>query len=70
MSSLIINWRFGGWFLQIDRPGNWGLGHSFRLSRVPGRPRPGESWAAFYQGRGYFLALLLLVAALIGWGVA
>jgi hypothetical protein len=69
MSSLIINWRFGGWFLQIDRPGNWGRGHGFRLEHVPGRPGRGEALVALYQGRRYAVALAVLAALLIWWAL-
>lgn len=84
MSNLFINWRFGGWFFQVardfyrpigieNRPDSapadlrWGW---FRVSHLPGRPRDGEPFCAFYQGTGYALLLALLVAVLIGWAVA
>ena len=65
MSSLIINWRFGRWFFQVDRPSHWRTdGRIVKLSRVPG-PRPGF---AIYQGRGYFGGLVVLLG-LILWAV-
>lgn len=47
MSNLIFNIRFGGWFLQLARDKPLG-GSRFRLSRVPGRPKPGEPWLSVY----------------------
>jgi hypothetical protein len=71
VSSLIINWRFFGWFLQVEPPRHWRTdGRLGRLSHVPGRPKAGEPWVEFYQGRGYFLALLLVTAAVVGWALA
>ena len=70
MSSLIINWRIGEWFLQVNPPRHWRHEGWGTLHRVPGRPRSGEPYCAFYQGTGYALLLALLVAVLIGWAVA
>lgn len=68
MSSLIINWRFGGWFLQIDHPRHW-RHRVANLSRLPDRPLSDERWIAFYQGRRYALALAVLVALLVWWAL-
>ncbi len=81
MSSLIINWRFGGWFLQVEPWRHWrsyyGAAKDRRrhisapvtLRRVPNRPKVGESSVAFYQGRRYAVAIVLLIGALIMWAL-
>lgn len=69
MSDLIINWRFGRWFFQVTRPSSWRYtrGLPATLWRVPA-PRPSsEPLCAFYQGGGYFLIALIVLAALVGW---
>lgn len=68
MSSLIINWRIGSWFLQVEPPRYWRNGWG-SLRRVPGRGKH-EPFCAFYQGGGYLLLALILIAALVGWVAA
>lgn len=68
MSSLMINWRFWGWFLQIERPSAWRYRWG-RVSHLPGRPCPGEPWVAFYAGRRYAVLLGVLTAALLWWAL-
>lgn len=71
----MINWRFGGWFFQVERFSDWRLrdgwsrryGGPVRLSRLPGRPRPGEGWVSIYQGRVHFALTLLALVLLVLW---
>lgn len=58
MSDLFINWRFGGLFVQLGRS-------RVRFSRAPGRPRGGEPWVEFYQGRRYAVLLAVLLAVAV-----
>lgn len=83
VSSLWLNWRFGGWFFQWDRrwyrpvgvlrqtrnPGDWQWGF-WRLSRVPGRPAQGEGLVEIYQGRVQFALVLLAIVVAILWGAS
>ena len=66
MSNLIINWRFGRWFFQVTRPSDWGhtVGSPVTLKRYPS-PRPG---VALYQGRRYFVGLVVLLGVIL-WAV-
>jgi hypothetical protein len=73
MSSLIINWRFGRWFLQVEPWSDWARNRRWgrrnvTLTPASNRPRAGESWVSLYQGRRYAVALAVLLG-LIVWAV-
>lgn len=76
MSNLIINWRFGRWFFQVERFSDWRNrdGWSRRYGNKPvrltrhQRPRSsGEPLVELYQGKGYAVLLAVLIAALVWW---
>lgn len=72
MSSLIINWRFGCWFLQVEPWADWLRNRrtgrrNVTLTAVPGRPKRGEALVSIYQGRAYAALLMLAMVLLVLW---
>lgn len=48
MSNLILNIRFGRWFLQLARDKPYPRGSRWRWARFEG-PRPRERWFEVYE---------------------
>lgn len=67
MSSLWLNWRFGGWFVQVNRLSAWRYQGWGRVSHVPGRPKQGEGWVSIYEGRATAALVVLLAVVAVIW---
>lgn len=70
----MVNWRFWGWFFQLESWASWAhwwrgdlVGRPWRFSHVPGRPKRGEAWVSIYQGRVHFALTLLALVLLVLW---